>query len=67
MFAKFVEVVMDPKVFIGLATLLYALAAFSYIWKENRVGMMIVYTGYVIANIGFIFDAIETASKSLSR
>ena len=40
---------------IGVVTVIYALVALSYLIKDNNPGMAIVFAGYAIANLGFIY------------
>jgi|GEM_PF-3120177 len=44
-----------------LSSLLYAVLAVGYYAAAGRPGMALVFTGYVIANVGFIWDALAAA------
>ena len=46
-----------------LGSVLYALQAAGYAYFLNRPGMCVAFVGYVIANAGFIYDAITYGSK----
>ena len=53
-----VWLVMAPLI---AGTMLYAMQAFGYQYFLNRPGMCVAFVGYVIANAGFIYDAISQA------
>ena len=43
---------------LALATCLYAMLAGAYLLAASRPGMALGFLGYVIANVGFIWDAV---------
>ena len=45
---------------LALATCLYAVLAGGYFFALGRPGMAVGFLGYVIANLGFIWDAVVT-------
>jgi hypothetical protein len=49
---------MNPMFPLAVATLLYAWQSINYT-GEQRIGMMITFIGYAIANIGLIIDFYE--------
>lgn len=40
---------------IALVTVIYVGVALSYYFKDNNPGMALTFTGYAIANLGFIY------------
>lgn len=49
----------SPWLWVGIPTLLYAVQSMRMYWALKRVGMCMVFAGYVIANIGLIIDEYE--------
>lgn len=43
---------------LAATALIYSGTAFAYLWA-SRPGMMLVFIGYVIANVGLIWDAVQ--------
>jgi len=40
---------------LWVVTGIYALVALSYLIKDNNPGMAVTFTGYALANLGFIY------------